>query len=171
MNRWERADEIIERVEQTILVILLSLMILIAFLQIVLRNGFATGLPWGDSLLRNLVLWISFIAAALATKEGKHINIDVISRWMPPLGKTFTAAITHLFSSLICGLLCFSAFKFVKNEALMGQITFLGIPSWIPPIILPITFGLMSLRLALHSLKHFSLIVKGEYLHYQGEKI
>jgi TRAP-type C4-dicarboxylate transport system permease small subunit len=59
MDRWERADEIIDRVEQTSLVILLSSMIVIAFLQIVLRNLFSTGLSWGDSLVRNLVLWVS----------------------------------------------------------------------------------------------------------------
>lgn len=50
MNQWERVDYAIDRVEQTLLVILLSIMILIAFLQIVLRNAFATGLAWGDPL-------------------------------------------------------------------------------------------------------------------------
>ena len=80
MDRWERADEVIDRVEQILLVILLSSMIVIAFFQIVLRNLFSTGLTWGDPLVRNLVLWIGFIGAALATREGKHINIDIVSQ-------------------------------------------------------------------------------------------
>jgi len=83
VNRWERVDETIDRVEQTLLVTFLGFMILIAFLQIVLRNFFNTGLSGGDPLLRNLVLWIGFIGATLATREGKHINIDVVSRWLP----------------------------------------------------------------------------------------
>jgi TRAP-type C4-dicarboxylate transport system permease small subunit len=82
MNRWERADEIIDRVEHTLVIILLSLMILTAFLQITLRNIFATGLTWADPMVRNLVLWVGFIGAAIATKEGKHINMDVFSQWM-----------------------------------------------------------------------------------------
>jgi TRAP-type C4-dicarboxylate transport system permease small subunit len=69
MNRWERVDEAIARVEQTLIVTFLGCMILLAFLQIVLRNYFTTGLDWGDQLLRNLVLWIGFIGATLATKE------------------------------------------------------------------------------------------------------
>jgi TRAP-type C4-dicarboxylate transport system permease small subunit len=170
MDHWERMDEIIDRTEQRLLVILLSLMILIAFFQIVLRNLFDTGLAWGDPLVRNLVLWVSFIGAALATKEGKHISIDVVSRWMPPRGKILLQAITDLFSAFICALLTFAALKFIKNEAQMGGVTFLGIPLWIPEIILPITFGLMALRFSLHSLKNFSMTMGVNPTGTQGER-
>ena len=156
MDHWERVDEIIDRVEQSVLVILLSLMILIAFFQIVLRNLFDTGLTWGDPLVRNLVLWVGFIGAALATREGKQINIDVVSRWMPLRGKGFIEAITDLFSSFICALLTFAALKFIKNEVQMGNVVFPGVPSWIAEMILPITFGLMTLRSGFRSLKNFS---------------
>jgi C4-dicarboxylate transporter DctQ subunit len=156
MDHWERLDEIIDRMEQTTLVTLLSLMILIAFFQIVLRNLFDTGLTWGDPLVRNLVLWVGFIGAALATREGKHINIDVVSRWMPHRGKGFIEAITDLYSSLICALLTFAALKFIKNELQMGNVVFPGVPSWIAEIILPITFGLMTFRFGFRSLRNFS---------------
>ena len=160
MDRWERTDEIIDRIEQTLLVILLSAMILIAFLQIALRNALATGLAWGDPLVRNLVLWVGFIGAALATREGKHINIDVFSRWLPSLGKTIVEVINHLFSFFICCLLCFAALKFIKNEAQMGSVIFSRVPAWIPQTILPITFGLMAFRFSLRSLKNLYTIMK-----------
>jgi TRAP-type C4-dicarboxylate transport system permease small subunit len=170
MDHWKRLDKIIDRMEQRLLVTLLSLMILIAFSQIVLRNLFDTGLAWGDPLVRNLVLWVSFIGATLATKEGKHINIDVVSRWMPPRGKILVEAITGLFSSLVCALMTFAALKFIKNEAQMGGGTFCGIPLWIPEIILPITFALMALRFSLHSLNNFSMTLRVNPTHTQGEK-
>ena len=155
MDRWHRLDETISRVEQTLLVVFLSSMIFVAFSQILLRNLFATGLTWGDALVRNLVLWVGFIGAALATKEGNHINIDVVSQWMPSLGKTILAGITHLFSFLICGLMTFASLKFIKNEVQMGNVAFLGIPSWIPEIILPVTFILMAIRFGLRSIQSF----------------
>jgi len=165
MDRWERTDEIIDRIEQTLLVILLSAMILIAFLQIALRNALATGLAWGDPLVRNLVLWVGFIGAALATREGKHIHIDLLPRWLPSLGKTFIEIINHLFSFFICSLLCFAALKFVKNEAQMGNVIFSRIPAWIPQIILPVTFGVMAFRYGLRFLKNLSPIVKVNSIH------
>jgi C4-dicarboxylate transporter DctQ subunit len=170
MDRWERADEIIDRAEQILLLTFLSSMILIAFLQIILRNVFTTGLTWGDLVLRNLVLWVGFIGATLATREGKHINIDVVSRWLPPRGKNFVTLITHLFSFLVCCLLTYAASKFIKNEAEMGNVTFLNIPAWIPEMILPITFGLMAFRFVLRSLKNFSMIGKMDPTHDSGKE-
>jgi TRAP-type C4-dicarboxylate transport system permease small subunit len=167
VDRWQRLDKTISQVEQTLLVVLLSSMIFVAFSQIVLRNLFATGLTWGDALVRNLVLWVGFIGAALATKEGNHINIDVVSRWMPSLGKTILAGITHLFSFLICGLMTFASLKFIKNEVQMGNVSFLGIPSWIPEIILPMTFLLMAFRFGLRSVQSFFINVKIDKTHDQ----
>jgi len=156
VNRWERADEVVAKVEQTILVTFLGFMIVLAFLQIVLRNFFFTGLDWGDSLLRNLVLWVGFVGATLATKEGKHINIDIISRWLPSLGKNIVTLITHFFSFFICSALTYAALKFIKNEVEMENRTFLDIPAWIPEMILPVTFGLMTLRFGLRFFKTLS---------------
>jgi len=170
VNRWERVDEAIERVEQTLIVTFLGFMILLAFLQIVLRNFFFTGLDWGDQLLRNLVLWIGFIGATLATKEGKHINIDVVSRWLPSLGKNVVTLITHLFSFFVCCGLTYAALKFIKNEAQMGNMTFLNIPAWVPEMVLPITFGLMTFRFGLRSFKTLSKTGKIEPLHDREEE-
>jgi TRAP-type C4-dicarboxylate transport system permease small subunit len=155
MHLWERIDAVIDRIEETLVSILLSVMILVAILQIVLRNFFATGLTWGDPLVRNLVLWVGFIGAAIATREGKHISIDVVSQWVRSGRKVVIEGIIHVSSFIICGLLTYAAVKFVRNEALMGTITFLGIGSWIPELILPITFGLMTLRYFFLSLKTF----------------
>jgi len=159
MDWWGRADEVIDRVEQTLITILLSLMIAIAFLQIVLRNIFATGIAWADPLVRNLVLWVGFVGAAIATKEGKHITIDVLPQRVPQQVKAIIGIIIQLFAAFICGLLTFASVKFVRNEAIMGSITFVGVPAWVPQLILPITFGIMALRFCLLALKDLSITI------------
>jgi TRAP-type C4-dicarboxylate transport system permease small subunit len=50
----------------------------------------------------------------------------------------------------------------------MGNVAFLGIPEWIPEIILPIIFGLMSLRFGLRSLKTLLKITKKSETNNQG---
>jgi TRAP-type C4-dicarboxylate transport system permease small subunit len=80
MDRWERVDRVIDRWEQTLLIIFLGLMILIAFSQIVLRNLFSTGLTWGDALVRDLVLWVVSLGGMATRRE--YINIDLMSRWV-----------------------------------------------------------------------------------------
>ena len=165
MDRWHQLDEIIARAEQFLLAIMLSSMILVAFLQIVLRNFFATGLSWADPMVRYLVLWAGFTGAALATKEGKHIKIDVFSQWLPGLSNRIIHLITNLFSFFICGLLTYAAFVFIRNEAQISGTTFLDIPIWIPQLIICISFGLMALRFGFRALGDFFSILNPDKHH------
>ena len=146
MNRWQNWDDAIGRLEKILVAAMLSIMILLAFLQIILRNVLSTGISWGDPLVRYLVLWVGFIGAGLATKEGKHITIEVFSRWFSGKSQRYLKALSFVASAFICGLLAFAGWTFVQNEAQMGSTTFLEIPVWIPEVIIPITFALMALR-------------------------
>jgi TRAP-type C4-dicarboxylate transport system permease small subunit len=152
MKPWDRLDQKIAGVEQVLVATLLSAMIAVAFLQIVLRNFFATGIDWGDALVRYLVVWVGFMGAAVATREGKHITIDVVSRWITGRGNRYIQIISHFFSAIICGLLTLAAVKFIRFEAQMGSSALLGLPVWVPELIIPATFGVMTLRYALRFL-------------------
>jgi len=158
MDAWDRLDEWLGKAEQVLLAIFLSLMILVAFCQIVLRNLFTTGLPWGDTLVRYLVLWVGFIGAALAAREGKHIRIDVALQWLPGVGSDLFQFITNLFSAGVCGVLTVAAYRFIQNEAMMGETSALGCPVWLLQVIIPITFALMTLRFGFKSFRELSTI-------------
>ena len=149
-------DEKISRLEQILLAVLLTVMILLAFGQIVLRNFFATGIDSGDSLVRYLVVWVGFMGAAIATKEGKHITIDVLSRWITGKGRKPIRFISHLSSAVVCGLLTWAGIRFIWFEAQMGGTAFFNLPIWVPELIIPLTFGLMTLRYTLRLIHEFS---------------
>ena len=158
MSRWQRWDETLGRVEKFLVAAMLTTMILLAFLQIILRNVFSSGISWGDPLVRYLVLWVGFIGASLATKEGKHITIEVFSRWFSGHGNRYLKPIPCLVSVFICSLMTFAGWTFVQNEAQMGGTFFLEIPIWIPQVIIPITFALMTLRFGFQAFATFAMI-------------
>ena len=142
-------DDKIGRLEQFLIGILLMTMILVAFMQIVLRNFFATGVDWADALVRYLVVWVGFVGAAIAVKESKHITIDVLSRWLSSPTQRIIQATTHICSATVCGLLTWAGIKFIWFEAEMGGTVFFKLPIWVPELIIPISFGLMTLRYTL----------------------
>ncbi|MDJ0986918.1 MAG: TRAP transporter small permease [Desulfobacterales bacterium] len=158
MQHWQKWDQTLGRIEKFTLCTMLSVMILVAFLQIILRNVFSSGISWGDPLVRYLVLWVGFIGASLATKEGKHITIEIFSRWFSGRGNQYLKAISNLISTLVCALLVYAGWTFVSNEAQMGGTTFLQIPLWVPQIIIPVTFALMTLRFGLRCWFELALI-------------
>ncbi len=142
-------DDKINRLEQVLIAALLLTMILIAFVQIVLRNFFATGIDWGDALVRYLVVWVGFVGAAIAVKEGKHITIDVLSPALGGVSQRVLQAISHACSAVICGMLTWAGIKFIWFEAEMGGTVFSSLPVWVPELIIPVSFGLMTMRYAL----------------------
>lgn len=162
MERWEHIDEIVGRIEQILLGILLGAMVLVAFVQIALRDILSTGLAWGDELVRSLVLWTGFIGAAVAAREGKHISIDVFSRWTSPGRKIGIEIITNGFSLSVCAALTYAALIFVRNEIQMKSVIFPGVPSWISEIILPLVFGVMTFRFCLRFVKSILMIGRRE---------
>ena len=163
MNIWDKLDTGISRVESILITILLTLMILMAFSQIVLRNFFATGIDWSDALVRYLVVWVAFIGAAVATREGKHLSIDLLSRWLSGNARIAVQALSCMFSAVICGLLTVAAARFIRIEAQMGSTAFLNLPAWVPELIMPVTLGLMTLRFLMEMLYKI-----GELLHEHG---
>jgi TRAP-type C4-dicarboxylate transport system permease small subunit len=148
---WESLDKTIGRVEKTLMVLFLGAMILLAFVQIALRNVLGVGLSWSESLVRYLVLWVGFIGASLAAQEGRHITIEVLRLRPSADGRRHLAALSQSCAAVVCALMTWAAVKFVHDDAQIGNRTFLDLPTWILETIIPATFAIMSLRFLLRA--------------------
>lgn len=142
----KKINNLIHLLEDGLLILTLAAMVLLALSQIILRNVFDTGIEWSEPLLRILVLWLGLLGAIAATKKNHHISIDVITRMLPQNGKLVTSIINNLFSAIICAVICYYSFRFVQMEYEDGIIAFANIPAWLCESIIPVGFGLMTLR-------------------------
>jgi len=161
MGILNRINIWVSRFEEWILLVVVIFMVSFAFLQVVLRNLFDTGFLWGDILLRHLVLWIGFIGASIATKEGRHINIDLLNRIFKGRWTYGVKIITDLFSAFISIYLAHAAWRFVLDEKEFGTVIFNDIPAWGFQVIIPIGFLLMGVRFIISGLNTFSNDLKG----------
>ena len=137
---------LLARVEDAFLAGLLVAMIGLAVLQIVLRNGFDTGLPWGEALLRMLVLWVAFVGSTVATREGRHVRIDALVRLFPERLRGLTDRIADVVVAGLCAVLAWYGFALVRLEYTDGFEAFAGVPVWVTEAVIPLAFGLMGLR-------------------------
>lgn len=144
-----RVRELLHHIEKGILALLLTAMVLLAALQILMRNIWDSGLPWADPSLRTIVLWLAMMGAMAATRDHSHIRIDLLSRFLPPLAKGASTRITNLFTGLVCGLLAWHGARFVYFEWQDGIMVFGNIPAWYAESIIPIGFGVMAIRFLL----------------------
>jgi TRAP-type C4-dicarboxylate transport system permease small subunit len=163
-NKPKNRFEIFARVEDGILMLILVSMIILAFLQIVLRNVFGVGLIWIEPLVRQMLLWVALVGAMVATRDHNHITVDAISRFLPPGRiKSATAFICDTFATIVCCLLTYSTFLvFYRefNDPLLGNIM-PGLPHWASLLALPVAFGVMTLRFIRFSFLSLLQAVKG----------
>ena len=150
MGVLKKINDYVTRLESWILVAIVLIMVILSFAQVVLRNVFDQGVLWGDIFLRHLVLWVGFIGASVATQEERHINIDVLNRLTKGRAKFFTQGIIYLFAAVVSYFLMQAAWSFVMDEKEYATILFNDIPAWYMQIIIPIGFGLMTIRFFIH---------------------
>ena len=140
----------LRHIEDALLALLLTAMISVAAAQVILRNFFDSGLYWGDSAVRVMVLWVAMLGAMVASRTDNHIRIDIASRFMPDEYKPYLARFVNLFT---CALLCLFAwysFDFVRYEYEDQTIAFGQVPAWICESIMPAGAAIMALRYAFH---------------------
>ena len=139
----------INAIEDGLLVVILSSMIILAVSQIVSRNLFGEGVVWIDPLLRTLVLWIGLMGAVVATRFDHHIRIDVFIKYFPGYTVKTIQRIVYLFTLSVCLLIAWHAARFVYSEYEYGTVAFSGIPAWVTALIIPLSFTLIAIRYAL----------------------
>ncbi len=158
----ERSQSIINRVEDSILVGLLLLMIVMVVLQILLRDLFGTGIVWSDILVRILVLWVGFAGAMVASRQGRHINIDIMDRYLSERAKIIAKSVVEFFTALICLIAAYYSLRFVQMEFSVGGKAFAKVPAWLCESIIPFGFMVMAIRYVLLSVNNFKKNVESK---------
>ncbi len=140
------------KTESALLVLLLVSMIVIAVLQIVLRNFFDIGLLWAQSYIRIAVLWMTLLGAMLATRTKEHIAIDVLLHRLRANWQTLIHRFTDFFSAMICFIMTYHSSLFIYSEYQDGSIAFANIPMWLCEAIIPVAFSIIACRYLLTAL-------------------
>ena len=140
----------LHRTEDGFLIGALVSMLLMALVQILLRNFFDSGLLWAESALRILVLWVAMLGAMVATRESNHIAIDLVTRFLPEQLKKFAILLSYLFSAVVCGLVAYHSIELIQYEYEDQTIAFANVPTWVCQSIIPIGFGVMASRFTFH---------------------
>lgn len=140
--------------EDALLAGLLGGLLLLASVQILLRNAFDAGLPWADPLLRILVLWVGLLGAMAASRDERHITVDVVSQVLPPRGLSLARALTSLFTAGVAAVVALHAGRFVATELEAGASGLARLPAWPFELILPVAFGVIALRALIACARH-----------------
>ncbi len=142
MKILEFIERVIIRIVDVTLVALFFMMLGLAISQVFLRYFFHTGISFADVLTRNLVMWVGFLGAIVATRDNKHFHIDVLTRFLNERQKLWLRSVTNFFSAVVCYFLGRASITFLQFDP-TGKV-FLSVPASVVGAILPAGFFLMA---------------------------
>ena len=70
-----------------LVVVALVAMVIMVFGNVVLRYGFNSGITVSDEMSRYFFIWLTYIGAMVAMREGGHLGVDTLVKHLPLAGK------------------------------------------------------------------------------------
>ena len=112
-----------------------------------LRRTLGVGIPGSGPIVQHLVLWVGFLGAAIAARDGKLLALASGTfipegRWRR-VADVFAAAA----ASSVATLLAAGALELVRSERDAGTMIGAGIPAWVAQLTLPVAFAFIAGRL------------------------
>lgn len=123
MNALFSLEARLAKTEAVLIGIMLLIMSLLAFVQVLTRYVFFYSIVWSEEVTRYLMIWMTFIGAALAVSKQDHINIDIFTSFFKiNTGLDFKVVLNVVIFifSLACSY--YGALLILKTYA-MGQMT------------------------------------------------
>ena len=83
-------DKILSQFEEWTLFISVMVALIALFVNVVLRYGFNYSLAWSEELVREVIIYTTFIGCCAAVKQRSMIKIDALVQLVPALKKPLT---------------------------------------------------------------------------------
>ncbi len=154
-----------EHLEEWVLAYTLLMIVLLSFVQVVLRYGFHYDFVWFNEFARYTCIFMTFLGASIAVKTGAHFSMDAIVQAVPERTAHLMKIIVNLGCALFCAVVvyygtihCLKLHRFgVKSSAMR-------IPMYVPYLPIPVFSATMGIRFLGKMVVHIKAFIKNEPL-------
>ncbi len=135
---------------------------LLAFLQVVLRYAFDTGLDWAEELGRYVSVLLTFLGASVGVKHGTHFSVEAVVKALPYRASHGVRALAGLLTAVLFAAVVWYGWVHTARLQRFGVTSAsLRVPMWIPYAPIPLFSATLALRFLLQALGHARRAVDG----------
>jgi TRAP-type C4-dicarboxylate transport system permease small subunit len=133
---------------QWAIILMMGTMALLVFVNVVTRYVFNFSIIWVEELTQYQMIWITYLGAGLALREGRHVAVEVFQDRLPPRLRRHARTLVGL--AMLAFLVTLAVLGFRIAQFTWNQETpVLNIPTGIPYLGVPIGALVMALHLVL----------------------
>jgi C4-dicarboxylate transporter, DctM subunit len=133
--------------ENSVAALALVAMVVLPLAEIVFRRQFDRGIPGSGPIVQHLTLWVGFLGAALAARDGKLIALATATFLPEGFWRRAAGIFGAAFGAWTAVVLAYGAERMVAIEREAGGNIGAGIQTWVTQLVLPIAFALIAVRL------------------------
>jgi C4-dicarboxylate transporter DctM subunit len=122
-------------------------MVLLPLVEIASRALFKIGVPGSGAFVQHLTLWVGFLGAALAAREGRLLSLATGTFIPDGPWRRAAAIFSAAVAAAVSALLARASWDMVVIERGAGAVLALGVRLWMAQLVLPGAFALIALRL------------------------
>lgn len=118
------------------------------FVNVVGRYVFSWSLIWSDEVQVFIMIWMTFLGAAIVTWRKAHLRMDVLFEALPAPVKAAIKLAEAVLALIICGFVTYQGYAYARRMFMLGRESDMAhIPMWIPHSAVAVGFGLITLVL------------------------
>lgn len=137
----------LERLEEGLIAFLLAAMTGVTFAQVVARYVFNYSFVWAHELTGVMFAWLIFIGMSYGVRVGAHIGIDAFVKSLRPGRARVLGMVAAALCIVYALIVTYGGFLYVKKMFEVGILMQdLPVQQWIPRIVLPLGFALLTWR-------------------------
>ena len=138
---FEILDVGIASVNKTVAVLGIAAGTLLAFVNGVMRYCFNTGWSWAGELTNYLFIWSAFFAAAYGFRKGIHISVTILIERFPPIIAKAYLILANLITTVFLMFIVVYSVQYLQVLIELDSMSVdLGVPEWVPMLVVPIAF-------------------------------
>lgn len=134
----QKISEIISKVIQLLLIILICMLVIFTFIQVLSRFILKMPIAWSEEIIRMNFVWLIFLGAAIGVKEKTHLALDIVTSSLNGKFKFYMNILVLIIMIVTSGVLFFAGLDYVIRNIDKTAVT-MNVPSNIVYISAPIS--------------------------------
>ena len=121
----------VEHAEEGFLVFLMTVMTVVAFVNVVTRYFIRFALAFTEEIVVSLFVWLTLLGTAIAFRQGAHLGFSFIVERAPKAVQRVSIWFAAALSVTLFGFLIYFGIGQIKSERMLGTTSeSLAIPQW-----------------------------------------
>ena len=80
----QRFSGVLGRCTEFVVMVLMGFLVVVVVTSVVFRYVLLAPITWSEEVGRYVMIWLGFLAASIAVRDGLHVGVDFVVQWSPP---------------------------------------------------------------------------------------